>query len=131
MSSICILSKRSHLLMYSLTIEYKFFCTCNNPQKEFNPQSSKIEPSNFCPITPFRKNIITAYSKWNLQLSSLKPKSNIQRGFWRAISGAIDHTELLTHIIKNANNKQCQIIITLFDLKMHWEKYNTNFYWKY
>ena len=44
-------------------------------------------------------------------------ESNIQKGFWKGISGTIEHTELLTHIIKHAKNKQRQVIITLLDLK--------------
>ena len=44
-------------------------------------------------------------------------ESNIQKGFWKGISGTIEHTELLTHIVKHAKYKQRQVIITLLDLK--------------
>ena len=49
-------------------------------------------------------------------------ESNIQRGFWRAISGTIEHTELLTHIINHIKDKQRQRIITLLDLKDAFEE---------
>ena len=54
---------------------------------------------------------------YNFLLKNQFIESNIQKGFLRAISGKIEHTELLTHIIKHAKNKQRQIIITLLDLK--------------
>ena len=55
-------------------------------------------------------------------------ESNIQKGFWRAISGAVEYTELFTNIFKHAKippppppkkrkKKQRQIIITPLDLK--------------
>ena len=60
-----------------------------------------------------------AYSNriYNFLLKSQFIESNIQKSFWRAISGTIEHTELLAHFIKHAKNKQRQIIITLLDLK--------------
>ena len=42
---------------------------------------------------------------------------NIQKGFWAGISGTIEHTELITHLIQNAKKKQRQLVISLFDLK--------------
>ena len=54
---------------------------------------------------------------YNFLLKNQFIESNIQKGFLRAISGKIEHTELLAHIIKHAKNKQRQIIITLLDLK--------------
>ena len=44
-------------------------------------------------------------------------ESNIQKGFWSGLSGTIEHTELLTHLIKQAKKKQRQLVVTLFDLK--------------
>ena len=42
---------------------------------------------------------------------------DIQKRFWTGMSGKIEHTELLTHIIKNALKKQRQLVVTFFDLK--------------
>ena len=44
-------------------------------------------------------------------------ETNIQKGFWSNISGAIEHTELLTNYLKQAKSKQRQLVVTLFDLK--------------
>ena len=43
--------------------------------------------------------------------------SNLQKGFSDDISGCIEHTETLTHIINDARKKQRSSIITLLDLK--------------
>ena len=53
-------------------------------------------------------------------------------GFWSAISGTIEHTELLTHIIKHTENKQRQIIIALLDLKNGFGEVDSSIvYWGY
>ena len=44
-------------------------------------------------------------------------ETNIQKGFWSNISGIIEHTELLTNMLKHAKNKQRQLVVMLFDLK--------------
>ena len=44
-------------------------------------------------------------------------ESDIQKGFWTGLSGTIEHTELLTHIIKKAKLKQRSLVVTLFDLR--------------
>ena len=43
-------------------------------------------------------------------------ETNIQKGFWKGISGTIEHNELLTHIINHARKSQRHLIITLLDL---------------
>ena len=58
-----------------------------------------------------RKRIFTFVAKNNYI------ECNIQKGFWPGLSGTIEHTELLTHIINQAKTKQRQLVITLFDLK--------------
>ena len=85
-------------------------------------KGSNIEPSNFRPITlqPVFEKIYSSLIPeriYNFLLKNQFIESNIQKGFWRAISGTIEHTELLTHIIKHAKNKQHQTIFTLLDLK--------------
>ena len=85
-------------------------------------KGSNMKSSNFCPITlqPVFAKIHSSLIRnriYNFLLENQFIESNIQKGFFRAISGTIEHTELLTHIIKHAENKQRQIIITLLDLK--------------
>ena len=81
-----------------------------------------METSNFRPIT-LELVFAKIYSSlirnriYNFLLENQFIESNIQKGFWSAISGTIEYTELLTHIIKHAENKQRQIIIALLDLK--------------
>ena len=40
-----------------------------------------------------------------------------QKGFWPGIDGVIEHTEMLTHLIKDAKKHSRSLIITLLDLK--------------
>ena len=42
---------------------------------------------------------------------------NIQKGFWTGISGTIEHTELMSHLINHARQKQRSLVVTLIDLK--------------
>ena len=44
-------------------------------------------------------------------------ESNIQKGFCEGISGTVEHTELLTHVINHARVNQRQLVVTLLDLK--------------
>ena len=81
-----------------------------------------MEPSNFRPTTlqPVFAKIYSSLIRnriYNFLLENQFIESNIQKGFRRATSGVIEHTELLTHVIKHAKNKQRQIIIPLLDLK--------------
>ena len=70
-------------------------------------KGSNMESSNFRPIT-FQSIFVERYSSlirneiYNFLLQNQFIESNIQKGFWRAISGTIEHTELLIHIIKHA-----------------------------
>ena len=84
-------------------------------------KDSNMEPSNFRPITlqPVFAKIYSSLIRnkiYNFLLENQFIELNIQKGFWRAISRTIEHTELLSHTIKHAKNKQRQIIITLLDL---------------
>ena len=40
-----------------------------------------------------------------------------QKGFWPGIDGVSEHTEILTHLIKDAKKHSRSLIITLLDLK--------------
>ena len=44
-------------------------------------------------------------------------ETNIQKGFWTGISGTIEHTELMSHLISHARQKQRSLVVTLIDLK--------------
>ena len=44
-------------------------------------------------------------------------ETNIQEGIWDNISGTIEHTEHLTHIINHARLHQRQVVVTLLDLR--------------
>ena len=44
-------------------------------------------------------------------------ETNIQKGFWTGISGTIEHTELMSHLINHAGQKQRSLVVTLIDLK--------------
>ena len=78
--------------------------------------------SNFRPITlqPVLSKVFTSIL-WNriydFCYKNIYIESNLQKGFWDDISGCIEHTETLTHIINHARKKQRSLIITLLDLK--------------
>ena len=80
------------------------------------------DPSNFRPITlePVLSKVLTSLIRnriFTFVLDNKYIESNIQKGFWTGVSGTIEHTELLTHIINHAKRKQKQLVVTLFDLK--------------
>ena len=91
-----------------------------DPEKGFH--YANMKPSNLSPIT-LQSVFAKIYSSliqnrtYNFILESQFIESNIQKGFWRGISGTIEHREVISHIIKRGKNKQRQIIITLLDLK--------------
>ena len=85
-------------------------------------KDSKKDISNFRPITlqPVLSKVFTSMLRNRLYDFCYKNKSiesNLQKGFWDDISGCIEQTETLTHIINHARKKQRSLIITLLDLK--------------
>ena len=44
-------------------------------------------------------------------------ESNVQKGFWDNISGCYEHTETFISVINHARRKQCNLVVTLIDLK--------------
>ena len=42
---------------------------------------------------------------------------SIQKGFWPGTDGVSDHTEMLTHAIKDAKRHSRSLVVTLLDLK--------------
>ena len=57
-------------------------------------------------------------------------ESNIQKGFWEGVSGTIEHTELLTHMINHARINQKSAIVTMLDLKNAFGEVEHNFIMK-
>ena len=80
------------------------------------------DPSNFRPITlqPVFAKVYSSLIRnriYNFLTENHYIESRIQKGFWKGVSGTIEHTELLSHMINPARGKQRQIIIALIDLK--------------
>ena len=85
-------------------------------------KKAKSDPSNFRPITlqPILAKVYSSLIRNRMYCYLLDNdyiETKIQKGFWKSISGTIEHTELLSNIINNARIKQRQVIITLLDLK--------------
>ena len=79
------------------------------------------DPSHFRPITlePVLSKVMTSLMRnkiFSFVLNNKYIECDIQKGFWTGLSGTIEHTELLTHILKNAKKKQRQLVVTLFEL---------------
>ena len=79
-------------------------------------------PSNFRPMTqqPVLSKVFTSILRNRIYDFCYKNKSiesNLQKCFWDDISGCIEQTETLSHIINHARKKQRSLIITLLDLK--------------
>ena len=79
-------------------------------------------PENFRPITlqPVMSKVFTSLIKdriYKYICSNNYIDQNIQKGFWTNVSGTIEHTETLTHLINNARNKQRNLVISLIDLR--------------
>ena len=81
-----------------------------------------LNPSNFRPITlqPTLYKIFSTFINkriYNfLEINSLINK-NIQKGFYPKVDGLTEHTQLLTHMLKDAKKHQRSIIVTLLDLQ--------------
>ena len=116
------------------TIAWKICCYCwenNNFPAEWKNSTTILihkkgntgDTSNFRPITlePILSELMTSHMQNKIFTFVVKNNSvetNIQKGFWSNISNKhIEHTELLTNILKHAKNKQWQLVVTVFDLK--------------
>ena len=80
------------------------------------------DPSNFRPITlqPVFAKVYSSLIRNRLYTFLIQNKyieSNIQKGFWEGVSGTVEHTELLTHMINHARVKQRNMVVTLLDSK--------------
>jgi hypothetical protein len=85
-------------------------------------KGSPKDPENFRPITlqPVLSKIYTSLIRNRLYTFTLSNKyieSNLQKGFWDKISGVVEHTETLSHVVNHARKKQKSLVVTLLDLK--------------
>ena len=80
------------------------------------------DPANFRPITPqpIMSKIFTSIIRnrlYNFVAENKYIESNVQKGFWDDIWGCYKHIESLTYVINHARKKQCNLVVTLIDLK--------------
>ena len=80
------------------------------------------DSANFRPITlePVIVKVLTSPIRNRIYAFLCKiqyVETNIQKGFWIGISGTIEHTELMSHLINHARQKQRSLVVTLIDLK--------------
>ena len=80
------------------------------------------DPANFRQITlePVIAKVLTSLIRnriYALLCKNQYIETNIQKGFWTGISGTIEHTELMSHLINHARQKQRSLVVTLIDLK--------------
>ncbi|CAB4007076.1 Hypothetical predicted protein [Paramuricea clavata] len=111
---------------------WRIICKCWNEEnipsvwkhaaaKLIHKKDSTEDPANFRPIClePVLLKVITSLLRnriFKFVCENEFIESGIQKGFWPGISGTIEHTELLLHIINHARNKQRSL-----DLKKgHW-----------
>ena len=85
------------------------------------------DPSNFRPITlqPVLYKILATIIRKRmfefLDQNKLVDKK-FQKGFWSGIDGVGEHTETLTHVIRDSKRHQRGLVVTLLDLKnAFWE----------
>ena len=63
-------------------------------------------------FTAFVRNRIYSYLVANNYINT-----ELQKGFWSNISGTVEHTEMMTHLINHARSKQRSLTISLIDLR--------------
>ena len=85
-------------------------------------KGDKNKPENFRPITlqPTLSKVFTSIIRNRLftyVVNNNYIETHIQKGFWNDISGCVEHTEILSHVINNARLKQKSVTITLIDLQ--------------
>ena len=76
------------------------------------------DAANFRPITlePVIAKVLTSLIRNRIYASLCKNQyieTNIQKGFWIGISGTTEHTELMSHLINHARQKQRSLAATL------------------
>ena len=80
------------------------------------------DPAHFRPITlePVIAKVLTSLIRNRIYAFLCKNQyieTNIQKGFWTGISGTIEHTELMSHLINHTRQKQRSLVVTVIDLK--------------
>ena len=85
-------------------------------------KNDPADPSNFRPITlqPVLYKVLASIIR--NRIYSFLEKNNfvdrkIQKGFWPTIDGVAEHTQVLSHVIRDAKRNQRSIVITLLDLR--------------
>ena len=85
-------------------------------------KNDPADPSNFRPITlqPVLYKVMASVIR--NRIYSFLEKNNfvdkkIQKGFWPTIDGVAEHTQVLSHVIRDAKRNQRSIVITLLDLR--------------
>ena len=97
--------------------EWKKACTVLAHKKGNND-----DPSNFRRITlePVPLKVVTSCLRDSI-FTFLKENNfievEIQKGFTPKVSGVLEHTSVMAHIINKARIKQRSVVITLLDLK--------------
>ena len=85
-------------------------------------KGSPSDVSNFRPITlePVMSKIFTAFVRnriYRYLVANNYINTELQKGFWSNISGTVEHTEMMTHLINHARSKQRSLTISLIDLR--------------
>ena len=83
---------------------------------------STDDPSNFMPISleSVMLKILTSCLRdaiYDFLRNNIFVDSHIQKGFTSKISGTLEHTSMMGHIVNKARTKQRSLIVTLLDLK--------------
>ena len=85
-------------------------------------KDSGKNPGNFHSITlqSILSKIFTSIIRnciFTFVLQNKYIETTLQNGFWKKVSGWIEHTKILTYVINHARKKQWNFVITLLDLK--------------
>ena len=85
-------------------------------------KSDAGDPGNFRPITLQSSAYKIFSSLLRNRLYSFLEKNNYiekhhQKGFWPAVDGVAEHTQVLTHILRDAKLHQRAVTVVLLDLK--------------
>ena len=80
------------------------------------------DPANFRPITlqPVMYKILSSVIRNRLFKyvdSNRYIDKNIQKGFWPATDGVTEHTQILSHMMKDSKRHQRSLFVTLLDLR--------------
>jgi len=94
-------------------------------------KGSTDDPANFRPITlqpVWYKIFASVYlpSIFDFLEQNRYIDKSLQKGFWRGVDGGMEHTELLSHLLKDAKRSQCSITVSMLDLKKEFGEVHHN-----